>query len=160
MKGTLWFDGSNSVKMDRPASWGYILEIEGRDNIEGQGICKAGHGEIVYKQSNNLGEYSGLCHGLMRARLEGVTDVHIKGDSQLVLYQMTGKYKVNRKKYPHLGILHDAAQNILKKFDKFTMEWIDQTKNKADDVSRVRGKIEGIQRSKKIKGKITHEPSL
>jgi ribonuclease HI len=149
MKAKLYFDGSNDPKQVRPASWGYVLEIEGQDPIEGQGICKP-----EYPQTNNTAEYSGLCHGLRRALLEGVTDILVQGDSQLVIYQITGKYRVNRTKNPHLGILWDAAQSMVRKFSKFNIQWQDQKDNKADSVSRVSGKTDTIQRSTKTKGKI------
>jgi ribonuclease HI len=153
MKAKLYFDGSNDPKLVKPASWGFVLEIEGREPIHGQGICKPN-----YPQTNNTAEYSGLCHGLMRAKLEGVTDLHVQGDSQLVIYQITGKYKVNRKKNPHLGILNDAAINLTKKFEHFTITWEDQKNNKADAVSRVTKPLDGtLQKSTKGKhGKITH----
>jgi ribonuclease HI len=150
MKAKLYFDGSNDPKQVKPASWGYVLEIEGREPIEGQGLCKP-----EYPATNNTAEYSGLCHGLRRSLLEGVTDIIVQGDSQLVIYQVTGKYKVNRGKNPHLGILWDAAQSLIKKFPNFRIEWIRQEGNKADDVSRVQAGKEGFQRSKKVKGKIT-----
>lgn len=154
MKARMYFDGSNSPKFDRPASWGYVLEIEGQPTIEGQGLCKP-----EYPQTNNTAEYSALCHGLRRALIEGVKEIYITGDSQLVIYQITGKYKVNRKKNPHLGILWDAAQSLIGKFPTggFKIEWQDQKVNKADSVSRVRGETtQEIQRSTKAKGKITH----
>lgn len=151
MKAVLYFDGSNDPKQKRPASWGFVLEIEGKDSIEGQGLCKP-----EYPQTNNTAEYSGFCHGIRRAILEGVTDLTVYGDSQLVIYQITGKYKVNRNKFPHLGILHTAALNLLAKIPNTTIVWQRQDKNKADAVSRVTGKTDSIQRSNKsVTGKIT-----
>lgn len=154
-KAVLYFDGSNSPKFDRPASWGYVLEIEGREVIEGQGLCKP-----QYPQTNNTAEYSGLCHGIMRAQIEGVTHLQVYGDSQLVVYQITGKYKVHRNKNPHLGILWDAAQSLISKFSpgNFKIDWKDQKQNKADSVSRVTKGKSGIQRSTKhASGKITRD---
>ncbi len=153
MKARGYFDGSNDPKQVKPASWGYVLEIEGREPIEGQGLCKP-----QYPQTNNTAEYSGLCHLINRALTEGVTELEVFGDSQLVIYQVTGKYKVNRGKNPHLGILYDAAQSLIRKFSpgNFKIAWQDQTKNKADSVSRVTKKSDTIQRSTKSStGKIT-----
>jgi ribonuclease HI len=155
MKAVLYFDGSNDPKFIRPASWGYVLEIEGQEVIEGQGLCKQEFNGVPLSQTNNLGEYSALCHGIRRAKLEGVTHISIKGDSQLVVRQITGEYKVNRDKYPHLGILHQAAISILSGFLYWEIEWISQTINKADSVSRVTEGVTGFQRSTKAKGKIT-----
>ncbi len=148
-----YFDGSSDPKMVKRASWGYVLEIEGRDPIEGQGLVKE-----AYPQSNNSAEYSALCHLINRALIEGVTELEVYGDSQLVIYQVTGKYKVNRAKNPHLGILWDAVQSLIKKFPPggFHISWQPQAKNKADSVSRVTKKSDTIQRSTKSStGKIT-----
>lgn len=157
MKAVLYFDGSNDPKQRRLASWGYVLEIEGRDPIEGQGQCKESYQGVIFPQTNNVGEYSGLCNGLARALEEGVTDLEVIGDSQLVIYQLTGKYKVNTSKFPHLGILNKAAANLIAKFPNIVLNWQRQDKNKADAVSRVTKKGAGIQRSNKsATGKITH----
>ena len=88
-----------------------------------------------------------------------MTELEVFGDSQLVIYQVTGKYKVNRGKNPHLGVLYDATQSLIGKFSpgNFKITWQDQTKNKADSVSRVTKKSDGIQRSTKSStGKIIH----
>lgn len=129
MKATLWFDGSNDPRMIRRASWGYVLEIEDKEPIIGQGLVN----EDV-NQTNNSAEYTGLLSGLIRARLEGVTDILILGDSQLVIYQVTGKYKC---KVPHLKKFLTAVYMKLREFDSWSAEWKRREHNKADEHSRV-----------------------
>ena len=150
MKAILYFDGSSHPRSKKPASWGYVLEIEGREPIEGQGMCKD-----IYPQTNNTAEYSGLCHGLRRASIEGVTDLQVYGDSELIIYQVTGKYRVNKDgKTPHLQTLHAAALSLIQKFPKFQIGYMKDVK--ADSVSRVTKPSDGtIQRSTKANGKIT-----
>lgn len=156
MKAVLWFDGSNDPKQRRPASWGFVLEIEGRDPIEDQGLCKPGFRDIVFPQTNNTAEYSALCNGLRRALTEGVSDLTVYGDSELVVYQITEKYKLNGTKYPHLKVLNTAAKGMMRQFDRFTILVTDGMTNKADGVSRVVGKTDTIQRSTKTAtGKVT-----
>jgi len=129
LKATLYFDGSNDPKMVRRASFGYVLEIEGRPEIMGQGLVKED-----LPQTNNSAEYTGLLSGILRAKQEGVTDLHIIGDSQLVIYQVTGKYKC---KLPHLKNLLTAVHMNLRYFNSWQAEWKRRAHNKADEHSRV-----------------------
>lgn len=131
MKATMYFDGSSQPHTkDGVAGWGYVLEIEGRESpVEATGRVKEG-----LRQSNNMGEYSALLEGLRRALEEGVTELHVIGDSQLVIYQMTGKYKV---KDEELRKLWTEGQKLMKLLD-VTLEWRRRKHNKADAHSRVK----------------------
>lgn len=129
MKATLFFDGSSMPHtIGGTAGWGYVLEIEGKDPIEGSGRVKEG-----LSQTNNVGEYSGLIEGLRRAYSEGVSDLHVIGDSQLIIYQMTGKYKV---KNPELKKLNEEAKQLVWLFENIVFEWQRRVHNKADALSR------------------------
>lgn len=128
MKGKLFFDGSNDPKGIKRASAGYVLYVSA-DPITGTMLVPE-----HLLQSNNSAEYTGLIEGMKKALELGVTDLEVIGDSQLVIYQVLGKYKC---KQPHLkGLLVDSHQ-IARKFDKITFEWKRRVHNEADAVSRM-----------------------
>ena len=66
-------------------------------------------GRFIGHATNNVAEWRGLIHGLERAAELGGTRVEVRGDSQLVIRQMTGQYKV---KQPHLKPLHEQAKKV------------------------------------------------
>ena len=66
-------------------------------------------GRFIGAATNNVAEWRGLIFGLERAAALGGTRVEVRGDSQLVIRQMTGQYRV---KQPHLKPLHEQAKRI------------------------------------------------
>lgn len=65
--------------------------------------------------TNNIAEYNGLLIGLNAAIEKGITELIVKGDSQLVIQQVTGKYQV---KSEHLKELNTKVKELEKKFNK------------------------------------------
>jgi len=70
-----------------PAAYGYVLETD-------DGHVLAAHGEAIGTATNNVAEYSGLVAGLQKALELGVDDVEVVSDSELLVRQMRGEYKV------------------------------------------------------------------
>ena len=64
--------------------------------------------EYVGNTTNNVAEYKGLILGLKYLKMN-YKFLKIKGDSMLVINQMTGKYKV---KSPHLLVLYNEAKEL------------------------------------------------
>jgi ribonuclease HI len=58
------------------------------------GTVLAVHGEAIGHTTNNVAEYSGLVAGLKRAIECGVSELEVISDSELVVRQMTGVYRV------------------------------------------------------------------
>ncbi len=83
-----------------------------------------GHG------TNNEAEYQGLILGLRAARNAGASDVVIRGDSQLVIRQMEGRYKV---KAANLQAYAEEARALLRTFDAHRFEWVRRDANAAAD---------------------------
>jgi ribonuclease H / adenosylcobalamin/alpha-ribazole phosphatase len=80
-----------------PAAYGFVLESEDGDLLAAVG---AGIGVAT----NNVAEYSGLIAGLRRAAEEGVTQLEVRSDSELMVKQMRGEYRVKNARLRPLSI--------------------------------------------------------
>lgn len=80
--------------------------------------------------TNNVAEYSALIHGLEEtARLEA-DKVTVKMDSEFVVKQLSGEYRV---KDPAIRTLFEKSLSILKNFKNFEIKHIDREKNREAD---------------------------
>ena len=70
-----------------PAAIGYVLEAA-------DGTLLAAHGEAIGVATNNVAEYRALVAGLEAALAQGVTELEVVSDSELLVKQMRGEYKV------------------------------------------------------------------
>ena len=83
--------------------------------------------------TNNQAEYAGLIYGLNKAAELNINSLSVYGDSQLVIRQMTGKYKC---KSPHLIDLHNEAKKLSEKFTHIEYTHVLRHLNKrADELS-------------------------
>jgi ribonuclease HI len=73
-----------------PAAYAYVLENE-------DGEVLAAHGEAIGIATNNVAEYSALVAGLEKAREVGVRELEVISDSELMVKQMRGEYKVKNE---------------------------------------------------------------
>ena len=73
-----------------PAAYGYVLEAE-------DGTVLAAHGETIGIATNNVAEYSALVAGLERALDLGASAVDVISDSELMVKQMRGEYRVKNE---------------------------------------------------------------
>jgi ribonuclease HI len=87
---------------------------------------------VGYNETNNYAEYMGLIMGLQKAIELNIKNLHVEGDSMLVIKQMTGKNKVNS---PNLIELHKLATQMKSQFKTITFEHIYRDKNtRADEL--------------------------
>ena len=86
MKAKLWTDGGARGNPG-PAAFGYVLEAE-------NGTVLAAHGEAIGSATNNVAEYRALIAGLEKAAEVGVDELEVVSDSELLVKQMRGEYKV------------------------------------------------------------------
>lgn len=96
------FDGGSRGNPG-PAGFGVVV----RSADDGTPLVTAGR--FIGNATNNVAEWQGLIFGLKESRRLGATQVTVRGDSQLVIRQMTGQYRV---KQPHLKPLHAEARAI------------------------------------------------
>ena len=107
MKGRLSTDGGARGNPG-PAAYGYVLESE-------DGHVLDARGEAIGVATNNVAEYRGLIAGLEKALELGVTELEVVSDSELVVKQMEGEYKVKNEA---LRALKDEASELADRLRK------------------------------------------
>ena len=73
-----------------PAATAYVLQAE-------DGTVLSSCGETIGIATNNVAEYSALVAGLRRALELGVEEVEVRSDSELMVKQMRGEYRVKNR---------------------------------------------------------------
>ena len=96
MKGRLYTDGGARGNPG-PAAYGYVVEDAG-------GAVLAAHGEAIGVATNNVAEYSALIAGLAKAAELGIDELDVVSDSELMVRQMTGVYKVKNDALRELSL--------------------------------------------------------
>lgn len=108
-----------------PGPSGYGAEITGVD-----GGVLAELSEFLGIRTNNYAEYSGLLASLEYALAHGHGQLRVVSDSELMVKQIQGKYKVNS---PDLKPLWQEAKNRIARLDRFEITHALRHKNKAAD---------------------------
>ena len=80
-----------------PAAYGYVLETD-------DGAELAAHGETIGIATNNVAEYRALVAGLEKALELGITQLDVVSDSELMVKQMRGEYKVKNEALRELSL--------------------------------------------------------
>jgi probable phosphoglycerate mutase len=119
---TAYIDGG---ARGNPGPAGYGVRVEGPDGELVQEL----HGALGVA-TNNVAEYSGLLAALKWAVDHGHRVVHIRADSELLVKQMLGAYKV---KHPGLQPLAARARLLMMELDRVTFEHVRREKNKEAD---------------------------
>ena len=89
MKATLYTDGGARGNPG-PAAAAIVLETE-------DGTVLDARGEAIGVATNNVAEYSALVAGLARAVEAGVRELEVRSDSELMVKQMRGEYRVKNR---------------------------------------------------------------
>ena len=87
--------------------------------------------ERIGDATNNVAEYRALLLGLERALALGAREVELIGDSELVVRQVHGTYKV---KDATLGRLRDQVDEALHRFDRWSFSHVRREDNEAADL--------------------------
>lgn len=97
---------------------------------------KTDRGEIIEiagwlgRTTNNVAEYAGLVDALEVAQQEGAREVEIISDSELLVKQMLGEYRV---KHPNLIPMHARAKTLVRHFSRFSIRHTLRAGNKDAD---------------------------
>jgi ribonuclease H / adenosylcobalamin/alpha-ribazole phosphatase len=106
-----------------PAAFGYVLEGE-------DGSVLAAHGEAIGVATNNVAEYRALIAGLEKAVELGVHDLEVVSDSELLVKQMRGEYKIKK---PALQDLSLEAARLARQLDSVTYTAVRREHNELAD---------------------------
>lgn len=104
---TMRFDGGCAPTNPGPCAGSYVI-------FDKNGKIVAEGGEFYEKGTNNYGEYSGLICGLKKCKEMEIGNIHIEGDSLLVISQVCKKWKVRNL---NLMVLLDEVNELLKSFN-------------------------------------------
>jgi len=128
MRCTIHFDGGSRGNPG-PAGVGFIIT----DTDTGHTVYEAGH--FLGKCTNNVAEYQGLIKSLQAALELRFTEVDIISDSELLVRQINGQYRV---KSPHLQPLYNQANGLLRQFTTWQIKHILRTNNhRADELANL-----------------------
>ena len=86
--------------------------------------------EYIGEATNNVAEYRALLLGLRLVEELGAREVEVVGDSQLVVRQVGGQYKV---KHAGLKPLYLEAMSALARFDRWSMQDVRREQNERAD---------------------------
>ena len=106
-----------------PAAFAYVLEAE-------DGTVLAAHGERIGRATNNVAEYRGLVAGLEKALELGVEEVEVVSDSQLLVKQMTGEYRVKNAALQELSL---EASRLARRLRRVTYTAVRREHNELAD---------------------------
>ena len=106
-----------------PAGYGVVIEDETGKRI-------AGLNEYLGHRTNNYAEYSGLLAAVQYAVDHGYKRLKVISDSELLVRQLRGQYKV---KHPTLIELHGRAKQLIGKLDWFDIGHVLRDKNREAD---------------------------
>ena len=106
-----------------PAAYGYVLEAD-------EGQLLAAHGEAIGTATNNVAEYRALIAGLEKAVELGVDELEVISDSELLVKQMRGEYKVKNEA---LRELNDEAAKLARQLGSVAYKAVRREHNELAD---------------------------
>lgn len=121
-KTVLAFADGGSRGNPGPAAWGALLQQDGRTFIE--------LNEYIGNRTNNVAEWTGVVKILEKALELGVQDIEVRLDSELVVKQLLGQYRVKNES---LIPLYQAAKSLSARFSKFKIMHVRREHNKEAD---------------------------
>ena len=106
-----------------PASYGVLIR-----DARGEPVAKLK--KYIGRFTNNVAEYYGLIAAMDYAQSHGARAIRVESDSELLVKQMRGLYKV---KSADLQPLYERAQKMSKGFDQFRVEHVYREQNREAD---------------------------
>jgi ribonuclease HI len=106
-----------------PAAYAYVLEAD-------DGTVLDARGEVIGIATNNVAEYRALVAGLERAADLGVDELEVVSDSELLVRQMNGDYKVKNEA---LRVLSLEAARLAREIGRVTYRAVRREHNELAD---------------------------
>ena len=127
-EATLFADGGSRGNPG-PAASGAVL-------LDAGGMLLEEASAYLGIATNNVAEWTALCLGLEAAVRRGIRRIAIRLDSELVVKQVRGEYRV---KHAHLQPLHRRAMTLLRRFEHVDIRHVPRKQNAQADrlVNRV-----------------------
>ena len=122
MKATLHTDGGARGNPG-PAGIGVLLTDE-----EGEVIAELASG--IGETTNNVAEYKAVIAGLELALEKGVTDLRIAVDSELVVHQVRGEWKIKNDRLRSLAV---TARALMNRFESASIAHVPREQNAGAD---------------------------
>jgi ribonuclease HI len=105
-----------------PAAWAYV--------IHGDGAAPVEHAECLGHATNNVAEYTALVRALERAAALGAKRLIVRSDSELLVKQMNGQYRVKNEQ---LIPLYEQAKRLARGFDLVSLGHVRREQNRRAD---------------------------
>ena len=122
MRARLYTDGGARGNPG-PAAFAYVLEAD-------DGTVLAAHGEAIGVATNNVAEYRGLVEGLRKAGELAVDEVEVVSDSELMVKQMRGEYRVKNDALRELSL---EASRLARRVGRVTYTAVRREHNELAD---------------------------
>jgi ribonuclease HI len=106
-----------------PAAIGAVVQSAEGEMLEERG-------ERIGIATNNVAEYRALLLGIARAAAQGADEVELVGDSELIVRQVKGEYKV---KDATMRELHAEVKRALRPFEKWSIRHVKREQNAEAD---------------------------
>lgn len=106
-----------------PAAVGAVVQSADGEMLEERG-------ERIGVATNNVAEYRALLLGIELAAEQGASEVELVGDSELIVRQVKGEYKV---KDATLRKLHGEVKQALRPFEQWTIRHVRREQNAEAD---------------------------
>lgn len=122
-----------------PAAYAVVLR-----SPDGKAVFRLG--KYIGRETNNVAEYYGLIFALDTAAARGIRSLQVRSDSELMVQQMKGTYRV---KSAGLKPLHERAKSLARGFDFFSIEHVYRESNREADALAnaaldARGSVSGL----------------
>lgn len=118
MRLTLFTDGGSRGNPG-PAGIGAVLYDEEQQEVHAIS-------QFIGRETNNVAEYRALEEGLKAAHAHGAAYVDIRMDSQLIVRQLSGQYRV---KNAGLRPIFQRVQALLEQFEGYTCQHVPRAQN-------------------------------
>lgn len=147
----LYFDGGSRGNPGIAAGAAVLQLAEGESHIVS---------DFMKYATNNEAEYTGLVIGLEKAQKLGIKTLEVRGDSQLIINQVNGRWKV---KSENLQGLYNQARRLMMQFNKINISWIPRKDNHLADtavnqcIDLAIGKVPSSHLLKTIKTDLFHQ---
>jgi len=102
-----------------PASVGYFISDSNGKMIYSNAL-------VIDEGTNNVAEYMGVILGLKSVVGLGIRKIHIYSDSELVVKQINGKYKVSNEV---MKLYYEEVKSLLKELSEHEIHWIPRCEN-------------------------------